>query len=1163
MSTLRGIWLLFVVLMCCQAVEARQNTRLPSNQRSGVFPVNSDTIRLDTASIIPQTLHVESVDPSQYQLDEVRALLIWRLKPSADSVRISWRSFGFTLQPTVQRMRYDSISNNMALKPYEFNNELSDAQKGIFNFGNIRAEGSFGRQIAFGNSQDAVLNSTLNMQLTGMLGDSIEISAAITDNNIPIQPDGTTQQLNEFDQVFLQFKKKNWQLNLGDIDLRQNKGYFLNFYKRLQGVSFQTKNPIGRKSESNTLVSGSIAKGKFTRNVFQGLEGNQGPYRLTGANNEAFFIVLANTERVFVDGQLLQRGEDQDYVINYNTAEVTFTPRRMITKDSRIQIEFEYADRNYLNANFYLSQEFGFGERLKLRVGAFTNSDARNSQINQVLDAPQKQFLAELGDSIHRAFYPSAVLDTFAAGKVLYEKIYITTGPVLDSFYLYSTDPDKAKYSLSFAQVGYGNGNYVSDFNGANGKVYRYVEPVNGQRQGDYEPITILVTPKTQQLINMGVDYDIGRGTTVTAEMAMSNYDVNTFSKVNNGDDKGFAGKFNVNKVSNLRKSDGLQLTTSLDYEFVQQKFRPLERLRSVEFSRDWGLPVVVQQQNENIVRATALLRDNKKHQVQYRFTHYTRGEDYTGSQQAIQHSADFRGWQFNNELVFTRFNTSLEKGNFLRPTIDLSKQLKRLDNWRFGVRYALEGNTVRHKATDTLTFNAFYFDTWSVYLRSDESKQNRYGVTFFSRMDKYQYGHSFLKGDRSYNLNVSTELLANPNRQLVLNATFRKLQIINPLVSRQDADESLLGRVEYVMNEWKGLVTGNFLYEIGAGQEQRRDLAYLEVPAGTGVYAWIDYNDDGVQQLNEFELAAFPDQAKFIRILTPTNEFIKANYITFNYSVGLNPRAIWNKQTNNGFQKFLAKFNYTTSLQTTRKAVSSGNFEFDPFKYSVNDTALITLNTIFANTVSFNRFNSKWGIDLSNLRNNGKALLTYGYESREMYDWTAKLRINFSRSISMSLNGRNAEVNLFTPNAQFDNRNYAITINSVEPGFAFIRGTSLRVALAYKLEEKENKPEFGGEKSTSHSLNLESKYNVLQNSSITGRFTYSHINFKGAAGGHTTTVSYTMLDGLLPGQNLLWNLTLTKRLLNNLELNFQYDGRKPAGARTVHIGRAAITALF
>jgi hypothetical protein len=412
-----------------------------ANLRQKVFKSNADSLQIDTLSIIPATFSIAYVPASDYRLDFVKAILYWKKKPAADSIIITYRVFPYTLNPVAQRMNFDSVMNNIYVKPFDISGGTTNAQRGIFDFGTLKAEGSLGRQIGFGNSQDAVINSTLNLQLSGMLGDSIEIQAAITDNNIPIQPDGNTQQLNEFDQVFLQFKKKGWQLNLGDIDIRQNQSYFLNFYKRLQGIAFQTTNRISKNVTSKTLASGSVAKGKFTRNIIDALEGNQGPYRLRGANNEFFFIVLANTERVFIDGQLMQRGEDQDYVINYNSAEITFTPRRMVTKDSRIQVEFEYADRNFLNANLYLSQEFEFNKKIKLRVGAFNNSDAKNSSINQVLDPKQKQFLADLGDSIQKAFYPAATLDTFAAGKILYEKIYIG----LDSIYQYSTDPNLAK----------------------------------------------------------------------------------------------------------------------------------------------------------------------------------------------------------------------------------------------------------------------------------------------------------------------------------------------------------------------------------------------------------------------------------------------------------------------------------------------------------------------------------------------------------------------------------------------------------------------------------------------------------------------------------------------------------------------------------------------
>lgn len=1053
-------------------------------------------------------------------------------------------------------MKYDSVMNNFYIKPYEFNSGLTNTQRGVFDFGTLKAEGSFGRQIGFGNSQDAVLNSTLNLQLSGMLGDSIELQAAITDNNIPIQPDGNTQQLNEFDQVYLQFRKKGWQLNLGDIDLRQNQSYFLNFYKRLQGISFQTTNKISKTTESKTLVSGSIAKGKFTRNILEPLEGNQGPYRLRGANNEFFFIILANTERVFYDGQLLQRGEDQDYVINYNTAEITFTPKRMITKDSRIQVEFEYADRNYLNANLYLAQEFDLNRKVKVRIGAFNNNDAKNSQINQILDPGQKQFLANLGDSVQRAFYPSAIVDTFAAGKILYEKVYIG----LDSFYRYSTDPQVAKYNLSFADVKQGNGNYVPDFNGANGKVYKYVPPVGNVKQGQYEPVQILVAPRLQQIVNLGVDYVIDKNTLVKAEVATSNNDVNTFSSKDNGDDRGWAARFQLSNEKMLRHSKQLQLITGLDYEYVQQKFRPLERLRTVEFTRDWGLnilavPVPV---DENIFRAKIGLKDKSAHSFSYQFTNYHRSDDYNGFQNMLQHNANWKGWQLNNQFTLTSFNALNDKGAFLRPTIDISKQFKKLDNWRIGFNYSLEQNNNRHKLSDTLNPLAFSFDIYSAYLKSDESKQNRYRITFFTRSDKYAVGKDFVRGDRSLNLNLQTELLKNQNRQLYINTTFRKLKVYNATVSKQKEDETILGRAEYVMNEWKGLLSGNVLYEVGAGQEQRRDFAYLEVPAGTGQYAWIDYNSDGVQQLNEFEIAAFPDQARFIRIFTPTNEFIKANYVTFNYSLNINPRSVLTASDLKGFKKLLSKIIVITSLQTNKKSIAKGVFEFNPFKYGITDTALVTLSTTILNTISFNRFSSKWGVDITNLRNNGKSLLTYGYETRRLNDWQSRWRWNISRSLQFTLNAKKGINALYTP--QFANRNFELSVYNAEPNLIFISGTTFRIAGRYKFEQKKNLPVYGGEKSISNSVNIESKYNILQNSSLTGKFTLNSINYDFPA---NTTVSYIMLDGLLPGKNYLWSLGLNKRLANNLEISLQYDGRKAGTSRTVHLGRAAITALF
>lgn len=61
-----------------------------------------------------------------------------------------------------------------------------------------------------------------------------------------------------------------------------------------------------------------ISKRKIQQDKPEAVNGNQGPYKLSGNSGEKYLIVLAGTEKVFLDGRLLTRGYDNDYVIDYN-----------------------------------------------------------------------------------------------------------------------------------------------------------------------------------------------------------------------------------------------------------------------------------------------------------------------------------------------------------------------------------------------------------------------------------------------------------------------------------------------------------------------------------------------------------------------------------------------------------------------------------------------------------------------------------------------------------------------------------------------------------------------------------------------------------------------------------------------------------------------------
>ena len=179
---------------------------------------------------------------------------------------------------------------------------------------NLQKSGSIVRGFTVGSNRDFSLNSGLRLQLAGKIASDIDIVAALTDENTPIQPEGTTQTLQEFDKVFVEVRSTDVAATLGDFNLELVGTEFARLNRKLQGAKATADYRLGF-SNGSTIISAATTRGKFNTNQFAGVEAVQGPYRLTGANNEREIIVIAGTERVYINGEQQTRGETNDYTI--------------------------------------------------------------------------------------------------------------------------------------------------------------------------------------------------------------------------------------------------------------------------------------------------------------------------------------------------------------------------------------------------------------------------------------------------------------------------------------------------------------------------------------------------------------------------------------------------------------------------------------------------------------------------------------------------------------------------------------------------------------------------------------------------------------------------------------------------------------------------------
>jgi hypothetical protein len=1117
---------------------------------------------LDTLSI--DSRHFRILGPDNLPLDSV----FFRLDPASatlrlrvpefwqtDSLLVSYRVLPFLFSvPYFHRDTSLAYERDILARPVSLRAPPALPSGGLLGVGGLNSSGSISRGITIGNRQDLSVQSEMNLQLTGNLGHEIQINAALSDQDIPFQPDGTTRQLHEFDRVYIQLSGHGGQFTAGDFDFDRPESHFMNFNRRAQGGKglYRSKaHDTGLMPNADIQVSAAaaIAKGSFVRHQLKVVEGNQGPYRLTGANNEAFVIILSGTERVYLNGVLLNRGMDQDYIIDYNQAEITFTSRRIITRESRIVVEFEYAKRNYARSVMFAGAS-ATTERANLRINFFTEQDHKNQPLFQEITESQILRMSHIGDNTAQAFDWNVQDIGFQGDRVMYMMVD-TLG--FDSVFVASTDPARAVYQVGFTFVGEGQGSYRQVLSSANGRVFQWVAPVLDQEQGTHDPITQLVTPKRQQMLTIGSDFRLGQRSSAGFELAMTNNNVNLFSNLDRNNDAGHGMLFRLSHEIPFRSGGVEQWTMQISgtHERVSRNFAPVEPYRPVEFDRDWNLAAGPASASENNTLVNLKLTGSRAVTINYSFRSFQRGPGYRG----IMNQAESRLSLGRTRVHFSGslLNSSgVQETDFYRHMAAITRPILFLNA---GVEHQMEYNRRRASGEQALLLSSNFFDEWTFFLTNPDDSQNRFRLFYKLRTDNRPVGNLFVDESLAREYGLSYEFLRNPEKRLSLLVNFRSLTFSDNSLAGQEP--TLGGRLSYFSRWLNGLVVSNLFYEAGSGMERKREYIFMEVPTGQGVFSWIDYNGNGIQELDEFELAKFPDQANFIRVFIPTDHFTRVFSTSYTQTLTVDPRIAWGES--DGFKGLLSRFSSQTSIRINKRNLGDLSIKnVNPFGFNLADTMLVALNAAFRNTLFYNRSGDAFSMDLTWADNQTKALLSNGFENRALSSLSFRARYSLNPAITLSVQAKMEDT--YNRSEFFLLRNFQVRSRQAGPEVSYQFENRLRISLSFDVLEKKNRFGTTGERAQITRLGSEITYSLPARGRFTGRFQLAEIEFPY---NRNSPVAFEMLEGLNPGTNSLWTFTWQQSLNAWLQIDLTYHGRKSVGATAVHTGSMQVRAMF
>ncbi len=1083
-------------------------------------------------------------------------------------LKIEYDVFPYNFKDEYSNFEFSSIRDSLTGDTLQIATQKKDFVESLFEGTDLEKSGSLFRGFTVGSNRDLSLNSGFRLQLNGKLSNDIEIVAALTDENTPIQPEGNTQKLQELDKVFIELRSKNVVGTLGDINVDFTNTEFANFTRKIQGVKGYVDYGLG-----DAQLSGAISRGKFNTNKFNGVDGVQGPYRLTGKENEINILVLSGTERVYIDGIAMTRGDQADYTIDYGIGEITFTSRRIITNATRITVDFEYSDRKYSRSLISGRNQWNFlDDKIFLKASYVNENDNIDKTIDFDLTDEDRQILSQAGADRNKAVRSGisfAGVDSLGNSKGLYILVDTLIGTVRDTIYRYAPGNPDALYNVAFSLVGNGFGDYIKK------TIYEYT--FVGVNQGNYAPIVFIPIPTAYQMGDLNLTYFSSpkKEFYFNVESAYSLLNRNKFSQDPFIDTKGAAilGEigFKREKV-NLFGMNFHSLDFSLKERYVNESFTSLDRINTVEFIRTYDIQDS-SNATEELREGNLIVRPTNNFEIRGLFGQLKRGDffDALRTNAGISFRDDslrLPELTYNIDIVNSDYYIDNSKSRWIKQNASLSFfrtaniQKDIPTSFEFKVTYQGENrnDNVQRVFGDSVRFGSFAFNEVKPRL----SINNFYNLGLYAEFNFRNDDLTDLGVMQNESKTYTQVYGLKYNGLQWLNTSFdisiRDKKYSDAYIQKGFSDnQSILVNSLMRIDPFNSGIQTDLLYNISSERTAKIEKLFIKVPVGQGNYVYLgDLNSNGLQDENEFQLATNND-GDYVKINLPTDQLFPIVDVKTSARLLIRPSRFLSLNNNNFFNEVLNNLSLESYYRIDEKSKNpnTDDLYFLHTGTFLNDSNTLAGTQVFQQDVNFFEFNPEYSLRLRYIQQKGFTQYTSGNERLLSIQRSAKLKVGLTKDVTTNIEYLNKTDRNIAPVTSVRNRN--IISDGINFDFSYRPIQVIESGFTLNFTRADD---FYPTPSNSADINQQI-FRVIYSFASLGRVRIELERDEIRLSNSQITIPFELTNGRVDGRSYFWRGIFDYSISKNIQASFNYDGRIEGDRRVVHTGRAEVRAFF